>query len=85
MAASEGREVSPKRSKGHLGSYCHSLGRGGGKSNWEREGTVTYRHRSGRTAADRVSSRDICQAVASLGLLSHLLNPLEPCLIRNQP
>ena len=46
---------------------------------------VTQGSRAGRVPDDRVSPGDFCQAVASPGLLSHLLRPLQPCLVHNQP
>lgn len=77
---------SPRRSKDQLGNFSHHLGkrrgelerRGGGESHPE-EADLAGCMMTGQ------GFRDICQALASPGLLSHLLNLLRSCLMHNEP
>lgn len=66
-----------------MGKLSHSLSKRQGESNWDRGGSSHWGSRSGRTPADSVSSRAVCQVLASPGLPSHLSNLLEPCLVHN--
>ena len=86
LTASEGGIVSPWRSKGQLRSSCQSLGKDRGESmNGWGGSKVTQGSRAGGVPDDRVNPGDLCQAVASPGLLiSCVLSTLASCIISPQ-